>query len=227
MCAPVALGIATAATGVMGAVGQHQSAQAQANAQNTAAINNYKYQLKVRERNWDQTRYIYGRKIHQFNEEVSENRMAAARGYAAAQRNLNEKFKQAAFTNESRLATLVRSQGNFAAAGRTGRSADRLEMEQMMQFGRGRAAIGESLMSAQTGYRGSVENIRRQELSANNQAYEQVAIRPTPGVAPVRPTMMPGPNGLSLASGILGAGLSGFNTFDTLTPGGAFGQRVD
>lgn len=227
MCAPIALGVASAAAGAMGAVGQYQSASAQASAQNAAAINNYKYQLKVRERNWDQTRFIYGRKIAQFQEQVNENRLAAARGYAAAQRGMNEKFKQAAFSNESRLAKLVRSQGNFAAAGRQGRSTDRLEMEQLMQFGRGRAAIGEGLMSASTAFTSNVEGLRREQLSANRRAYENVAIRPMPTVAPAQPTMMPGPSGLSLASGLIGAASSGFSTYDTLTPGGAFGQRVD
>mgnify|MGYP001158243758 CR=1 FL=1 len=227
MCAPIALGAASLATGAVGAIGDYQSGQAQAAAANQAAANNYKYQLKVRSRNWDQQRHIYGQKISQFEEQVSENRLAAARGYAAAQRNMNEKFKQAAFSNESRLSRLVRSQGNFAAGDRAGKSADRLSMEQMMQFGRGRAAIGESLMSAQNNMIATNENIRRQELQANNKAYQQVAIRPQPGVAPVAPTMVPGPSGLSLAAGLLGAGSAGFNTYDQLTPGGAFGQRVD
>lgn len=227
MCAPVALGVAAAASGAMGAIGQHQSASAQASAQNAAATNNYKYQLKVRRRNWDQTRHIYGRKIAQFEEQVNENRLAAARGYAAAQRGMNEKFKQAAFSNESRLAKLVRSQGNFAAAGRQGRSTDRLEMEQLMQFGRGRAAIGEGLMSASTAFNSNVEGLRREQLSANRKAYENVAIRPMPTVAPAQPTMMPGPSGLSLASGLIGAASKGFSTYDSLTPGGAFGQRGD
>ncbi len=228
MCAPaVALGVASAAAGGIGAIGQHQSASAQASAQNAAAINNYKYQLKVRERKWDQTRHVYGRKIQQFEETVDENQMAAARGYAAAQRNLNNQFSQAAFNQEGRLAKLVRSQGNFAAAGRTGRSVDRLNAEQMMQYGRGNAVMAENLMSAQTGYRNKTEGLNRELLSANRKAYSDVAIAPQPGVAPVAPTMMPGPSGLSLAGDLLGAATSGVNAADQLKPGGLFGQRVD
>ena len=227
MCEPISLGIATAASGAMGAIGQQQSAQAQADAQNQSAVNNYKYQLKVRERKWDQTRHVYGRKIHQFNQTVDENQMAAARGYAAAQRNLNDQFSKAAFNNEGRLAKLVRSQGNFAAAGRTGRSVDRLNAEQMMQFGRGNAVMAENLMSAQTGFRNKTEGLNRELLSANRKAYSDVAIAPQPGVAPVAPTMTPGPSGLSLASGLLDAGMSGFNTADQLKAGGIFGQRVE
>ena len=211
----------------MGAVGQHQSASAQASAQNAAATNNYKYQLKVRERNWDNTRHVYGQKVFQYGQQLDENSMAAARAYSKAQLNLNEQYTKAAFKNEGNLAKLVRSRGNFAAAGRTGRSADRLSAEQMMQFGRGQAVMAENLMSARNLYNSTTMDTNRELLSANRKAYQNVAIAPQPTVAPVRPTMTPGPSGLSLASGLVGAATSGFNTFDTLTPGGAFGQRVD
>jgi len=227
MCEPISLGIATAASGAMGAIGSHQSASAQASAQNAAAINNYKYQLKVRERNWDQTRNVYSTKLHQYDQTIDENQMAAARGYQSAQMNLTEQFKQAAFSQESRLAKLVRSQGNFAAAGRTGRSADRLGAEQLMQFGRSNAVMAENLMTGQNKYNSATENIYRQQLSADRKAYSNVAIAPQPGVAPVRPVMTPGPSGLSLASGLLGAATSGVSTADQMTPGGLFGQRVD
>jgi len=227
MCEPISLGIASAASGAMGAIGSHQSASAQASAQNAAAINNYKYQLKVRERNWDQTRNVYSTKLHQYDQTIDENQMAAARGYQSAQMNLTEQFKQAAFSQESRLAKLVRSQGNFAAAGRTGRSADRLGAEQMMQFGRSNAVMAENLMTGQNKYNAATENIYRQQLSADRKAYSNVAIAPQPGVAPVRPVMTPGPSGLSLASGLLGAATSGVSTADQMTPGGLFGQRVD
>ena len=42
MCAPAALAVASFGASAMGAVGQHQSASAQAAAQNQAAIGNYK-----------------------------------------------------------------------------------------------------------------------------------------------------------------------------------------
>ena len=227
MCAPIALGAAAFGAQAIGAVGQHQSASAQAAAQNAAATNNYKYQLKVRERNWDNTRHVYGQKLHQYKQQVNENQLAAARAYSAAQMNLNEQYKSAAFNRENALSKLVRSQGNFAAAGRTGRSADRLRAEQMMQFGRGQAVVAENLMSAQSKYNQTTMAVNRDLLSTNRRAYQNVAIAPQPTVAPVAPTMTPGPSGLSLATGLLEAGTSGFNTYDQLTPGGAFGQRVD
>lgn len=227
MCAPVALGVASFATGALGAVGNYQSASAQASAQNAAAANNYKYQLQVRRRNWDNTKHVYGRKLFQYDQQLDENSLAAARAYSKAQLNLNEQYRQAAFRSEGNIAKLLRSQGNFAAAGRTGRSADRLNAEQLMQYGRGQAAIAENLMTARNKYFDNTMDTNRELLSANRRAYEKVAIRPMPTVAPAPPTMMPGPSGLSLAGGLLSAGMSGFNTYDSLTPGGAFGQRVD
>ena len=228
MCAPAAAvaGVQLAA-GAASAIGSHQSASAQANAANQAAINNYKYQLKVRSDNWDQARHIYGQKLFQHDQQISENRFAAARGYAAAQRNLNEKFRQAAFKNESRLAQLIKGQGNFAAAGRSGRSADRLDMEQLAQFGRGRARISEGLMTARNVFDEQGRTLNREQLRADQKSFQTVAINPKPTVAPVRPVMQSGPSGLSLAGDLLGAAGGAFGTYDTLTPGGAFGQRVD
>ena len=227
MCAPVALGIASFGASALGAVGQHQSASAQAAAQNAAATNNYKYQLKVRERNWDNTRHVYNRKLYQYGQQIDENSLAAARAYSSAQRNLDEQYKSASFKSEANLAKLIRSRGNFAAAGRTGRSANRLASEQMMQFGRGQAVIAENLVSGMNKYNQTTMGINRELLSSNRKAYEKVAIQPQPTVAPAQPVMTPGPSGLSLASGLVSAGTSGFNTYDSLTPGGAFGQRVD
>ncbi len=47
MCEPIS--IATGAMSAIGAVGQHQSASAAADAQNEASIRNYEHQLQVRE----------------------------------------------------------------------------------------------------------------------------------------------------------------------------------
>ena len=213
MCAPIALGVASAAAGAMGAVGQYQSASAQASAQNAAAISNYKYQLKVRERNWDQTRFIYGRKIAEFKNQLNENNLAAGKAYAGAQNRLNELYKQAAFKQQGMLSKLVQSQGKVAASGRSGRSADRVSAAMDRTYGMNLATQAESLTSAQRAYTNTTNLIRDQLRSRNNQAYQNVAIQPQPDVAPPRPVMTPGPSGLGLATGLLQAGISGFGAY--------------
>lgn len=222
MCAPIALGVAAAGVGAMGAIGQHQSASAQAAAQNKAAVGNYKYQLKVRERNWDRERYRYNRQLVQYDEQVAENSVAAQRAYAGEQLNLNNAYKKAAVKQQSNLITMMKNQGSSAVSGQAGKSARRLDSALVGEFGRSQAIAAESLMGAQMNYDDRVGSLRREQISANNKAYEKVAISPQAGVAPPPPVMTPGPSGLSLAAGLGQAALSGVSTANSLTPGGLF-----
>ena len=219
MCAPaVALGVASAGASALGAVGQHQSASAQASAQNAAATSNYKYQLKVRERSWDREVHRYGRQLHQYDSQLQENSMAGQRAYAGAQRKLNSVYQQASFKQQANLVNLLKGSGNMAAAGRTGRSATRLDNQIVSQFGRNQAIAAESLMGAGFNYNRQVEDVQREVDSSNKQAYEKVALAPQAGIAPPPPVMTPGPSGLGLAAGLIGAGVSGYQTYNDLKP---------
>ena len=223
MCEPISttslvLGGLSAASGAASAVGSHQSASAQANAANSAATSNYKYQLKVRERNWDRERFRYNRQLVQYDTQVAENSMAAQRAYAGEQTKLNNIYKSAAVKQQSNLVALLQNSGKGAAAGRVGRSAQRLDSDLVGQFGRSQAIAAESLMGAQMAYDDRTEALRREQIGANNKAYEQVAINPQAGVAPPPPVMTPGPSGLSLAAGLDEAGVGGYNTYKSLNP---------
>ena len=217
MCAPV-LAVASLASGVMGAVGQHQSASAQASAQNAAATSNYKYQLKVRERNWDREVHRYGRQLHQYDSQLQENSMAGQRAYSGAQRKLNSIYQQASFKQQANLVNLLKGSSGAASRGMTGRSAQRLDNDIVSQFGRNQAIAAESLMGANFAYDRQVEATQREINSANTQAYEKVALAPQEGVAPPPPVMTPGPSGLGLAAGILDAGIGAVGTYNKLSP---------
>ena len=214
MCAPLALGAATLATGAASSISKYQSAQAQTAAANRGAVNNYKYQLKMRSRNWDATRYRYGQQIADYKQALSDNSDAANRAYAAEQERLNNVFRSAKFNQQAKLIELVRNQGKTAAANRSGRSALRIEQDMAGIYGRGQATVGESLFSAQKAFASRGEGIRRQLLSANNKAYSNVAVAPQPGIAPPAPIMQTGPSGLDLALGIVEAGVAGYSTYD-------------
>ena len=73
--------------------------------------------------------------------------------------------------------------------------------------------MAESLLGAQQAYTTRTDSIRRELIGAQNQAFSQVAYAPEPGVAPPPPTMTPGPSGLSLASGLLGAAVSATGSY--------------
>ena len=216
MCEPISLGIATAASGAMGAIGSHQSASAQANAANAAASSNYKYKLKVRERSWDRERHRYGTQLQQYKNAVNENSLAAQRAYASAQTKLNEKFADAAFRNQGMAVKMLESSGQLAAKGRTGKSAQRAQSASMAAFGRNQATLTESLLSATIGTNEKNNSLRRELISSNNKAYSKVAIAPQQDIAPPPPTMTPGPSGLALAGGLIAAGTSGFTTYENL-----------
>ena len=213
MCAPVALGVASAVAGGIGAVGQHQSASAQASAQNAAATSNYKYQLKVRERNWDRTRYQYNTKLAQYKEGVNQNQLAAARAYSGEQSRLNEIYKKASFDTQARLGKLIANSGKAAALNATGKSAERASNQVNRMYGMNQAIQQESLNSAQMAFRSRTDAIRNQLKSDNNKAYQNVAIQPMPGVAPPPPVMTPGPSGLGLVGGLLSSAVSGYGTY--------------
>jgi len=213
MCSPTAVGVMSFGASALGAVGQHQSASAAAAAQNEAAVGNYKYQLKVRENNWERERERYTAQKAQYQAQTQENQIAAQRAYASEQNRLNSIYQSASFGQQDQLVKLAQGSGVQAAAGRRGRSATRLDTDIVSQFGRNQAIMSESLLGAQFAARTRTDNINRALVSANNQAYSNVAYAPEVGVAPPTPVMRSGPSGLSLAAGLAGAAVDGASTY--------------
>ena len=73
--------------------------------------------------------------------------------------------------------------------------------------------MSESLLGAQQAYTTRTDGIRRELIGAQNKAFSDVAYAPEPGVAPPPPTMTPGPSGLGLMAGVLGAGVGAVSSF--------------
>ena len=99
--------------------------------------------------------------------------------FAGEQQKLNNIYKQAAFKQQASLVKLTQGSDQMAAAGRTGRSAQRLDNQIVSQFGRNQAIAAESLTGAGNAFRNTVGAIRRQQISDNNEAYENVAVNYT------------------------------------------------
>lgn len=222
MCAPVALGVASFASGALGAVGQYQSGQAQAAAANANAMSSYRHQLAMhyRQNAGLQSRYKLAKS--QYKEQTYENTRAAQTAYTNEQRRVNEAFKQAAYANEGMFIDLMRKQGVVDAAGRSGKSASRIETDVMSQFGRNQALLSENLINAQQSQTIRNRAIRDQLRSQNNQAFSNVAIGPQLGIAPPKPVMQSGPSGLSLLAGLGSAAVGGFGTYKDLKAPGVF-----
>ena len=253
------LGGLSAGTSALGAIGQYQQGQQQATRANTVAeynrlyqnqvnqqnylnqqaqvraanqgrVNAYVHQLQIRDQNFRRDKALYESDVQGYYAEVADNQFAAQEGYARAQRQLNEVFKQAAFEEQGSLIELLESTG-AAASGRTGRSAQRIDNAVMAKWGRNNAVKAASLSSSKEGYQQAVQDIDRQMRDANAAAFDEVAFAPKPDMMPLKPQLLAdptppmaapgtipvqGPSGLSLATGLLGAGLDGYNTYQGL-----------
>ena len=210
MCSPIAA--IGAGFSALGAVGQHQSASAAASAQNEASIRNYEHQLLVRENKHMQKLSAWANDRSVFSGKVQENFTAADKSYAAAQTVLNQEFDKAVVENQGAFAKLMKSQGMIntqVTAG--GKSKERMGVMAMAALGRNQAIKSQSLTRATEAFETKGENIRDKQISANNQAYQKVALRPVEGVAPPQPVMQEGPSGLSLMAGIGNAVVGGFS----------------
>lgn len=216
MCAPAAIGVVSAASGIAGSIGSHQSAQAQADAANASTMRQWRDANKRRKASWQRESLRYDYQKLQYKQETNAINESLGRAYTGQQLALNEQFKKAAFNNQAQVQQLLKLQGTTAAMGRTGRSAQRLEDGMLAQFGRNQAIQAESLASARQGYRSQVDVLRAQAEGDRRRAFSSVAMQPVAGVAPSPPVMQAGPSGLSLAAGIGSSIASGFSTYNDL-----------
>lgn len=220
MCEPVS--IISGVLGAAGSVAGHAQQQNATNAANAGRVANYKHQLKVRENNWIRATSDWENDKINYEESVADSSFAAQEGYARAQRQLNEQFKAAAFSEQGYMIKLLESTGQMAASGRTGRSAQRIDDSMMAAFGRNNASKAASLASSKEGYQQQVEDIRRQQRDENETAFDQVAFAPMPDMAPQKPQMEKGPSGLGLALGLAGAGVGAYQQHQSLQAPNAF-----
>jgi len=214
VCNPVALGVASFGSSALGAIGAHQSAQAQADAANEAAINNYNYQVAVRENKWRQTLTIWNQKRIQYKKGLAENALALNRGDVQVQDSLNRAYQQAKLQGSADTIDLLKKQGVFQARGTNqGQSADKIERSILAEYGLKNAMRANSLaMSRMQAYEAG-NDLRRKAESDLNNMYSKVALQPVQGVAPVVPTMQAGPSPLSLIGALGSAAVGGISTY--------------
>jgi hypothetical protein len=209
VCAPV-LGVLSAAQGAFGAISGFQQTQAQ----NKAAIEQYKYALAQRKHDWMNRLSVWGHKRVDYFNQKDENYSAAGRAYAAEQTKLNEAYQSAAFQQQGALAELIQGRGSIAATGRTGRSVKKMDQAMLAAYGRNNATVAANLASARNAMIRKNEQTRQELRGANNKAWSEVALAPVLGVAPPKPQLTDGRGQLAL--GLLGAAVSGIGAFKSM-----------
>jgi hypothetical protein len=203
-------------SGIMGAVGSHQQAQAQADYQNESARRNYEYANRQRALDWQNQLSVWAVKRNEYQQQVGENFSAADRAYASEQTRLNEQYEAAALQKQDMMAQLIGLTGTNNASERSGRSVQRLDTAALAAFGRNNAIISKNLTSARSAMIQRTYDNTLQLDAANRRAYSNVAVAPTAGIAPPQPVMVAGPSGMGLAAGILGGVASGIGAFNSL-----------
>lgn len=183
MCAPAII------PGVISSVASGVGGIMQTNAANATAVQQYQQQLKIRKLQWEAQRAGWNNRVVDYKLALDSNQDAAGRAWASEQYKLNEQFQDAAFRNQDMVAQLVQAQGQLGASEQTGRTAQRLQMEQLAAFGRNNAIMAESLASARGATAQRNEGIRQQMISANNQAWSNVSMAPMPDMAPAAPQL--------------------------------------
>ena len=103
---------------------------------------------------------------------------AASRAYGIEQYNQSQRLKQAAFQG-LRLDRALAKSGGTAAAGKSGRSAQRLDQNVENAFVRNQNMIAQNLLTAEETRQYRELGIADRLQSQRNRAYSQVAIAPT------------------------------------------------
>ena len=210
MALPAVLAGLSFATSALGAVGSYQQGQAA----NRAATRNYEYQNKVREAEWRQRLSIWGTQRVQFSREIDASNLAAQQAYTDAQTSLNRTWQSAILQNEQDVIDSLKAEGDIEASaaerGVGGVSVRRAVRSNLATLGRRQAMRSRFLTESEERFNRSNERIRQALIGRQNKLYSQVAIQPTPDVAPPAPVLQN--NTFGLLAGLAGAAVDGFST---------------
>ena len=194
------------ATSLFGSMGSRRAAKRR----NKARKENWEHQLRVRKQGWYQNLSIWGAQRNKYFIDINENDLAAQRGYAQAQTQINNAFAEAAQANEGALIKYLQGSGKLAAAGKTGRSIKRIAALDLGAMERTAGRRYYQLTKSRESFKEITENIRRQQMSQRNQLHANVAFAPVPDLPPPAPKL----EAESLGMGdYLKAGFSGLSGY--------------
>lgn len=196
---------------VAGQIGGFMGQQNATNAANKARIEQYKYQLKIRQKKWASVLQDYTARRGQYDFGMKAADRSAARAYGAGMYNQSQAYKAANVQLLGLTRALAASTGSAAAAGKTGSNAARSDRMAEANFVRNQAMLAQNLLSGAEAQSMNDLNIQDQLTSRRNQLYSTVQFAPEQPLAPMAPQMAAGPNPLGLMAGIGSTIVGGIN----------------
>ena len=227
MCNPVAVAGAKAGGKALGQIGEFQQQRAQTKAVNKGRANQYKNQLAMRELKYNTDVAAYNTRISDYNVGNLERADAASLAYQAAQGQLNETNRAAAYSSLGAAQGLAAAQGRAAARGVSGQSAALEQQSLMAAFGRDQALTMDNLLRARYAYDRGAARTRNKLMSANRQAYNKIGATPIAGIAPPKPVFQKGPSGLALVGNLAATAASGVGDAYSMSDAGNGGSWFD
>ncbi len=222
----LAIGVAKAAPGLLNAQGE----KAKIRARNKAKREQYDFLLQQRKRDWQNQLSIWGAKRNKYTIDVTENDLAAHRGYAQAQAGLNAVYDQAAQNNEAALIKFLNKHGTLAAKGRTGRGVGRINVMELAEMERKQGREFHRITKSREAYLANIEQIEGKARSRRRGLRSQLGFAPVPQLAPPPPIMedenVTGKIAAAALEGIF-AGLSSGVTAPGIPTGGEEGGETD
>ena len=230
------MGVISAATGIAGAIGQHQAQSAAVKRQNQIQQQEYTRQLQISERNdlIKKNKHAADLKAHATAQndvlrQQEANQLEANRAKQAASRQLKEKQTEVAFERQANLAQKIQATGQILSTGRTGQSMLLETLQTERELGTQAAMMEQSLFDANAAYGNEIFGVNMRHWGADNDANNSLPPTPTAQGAsfiPNKPIKAKGPSGLSLMAGIGGAVMGGVSTYRSFG-GTAFDAKKD
>ena len=220
----LAIGVAKAAPGLLNAQGE----KARIRARNKAKREQYDFLLQQRKRDWQNQLSIWGAKRNKYTLDVTENDLAAHRGYAQAQAGLNAVYDQAAQNNEAALIKFLNKHGTLAAKGRTGRGVGRINVMELAAMEREQGREFHKITKSREAYLANIEQIEGKARSRRRGLRSELGFAPVPQLAPPPPQMesenVTGKIAAAALEGIFAGLSSGVTAPGTPTGGGKGGS---
>ena len=221
MCEPVsiALGVASAAGGMMQAKAQHNAAKAAAQRQNQINELNYRNNLNIAAAKDQAKARDYDRKLAAaaaaqtaLAQQKQLNVQERNRASIAAQQKLEEVGTEIAFEQQAAIIKQIQAQGTVLASQQSGQSMLLSLMETERALGFEDAQLSASMVDANKAYRIAeygfdLDNYTADVMATNRLPAAPVA--PTASFMPIKEPKVQGPSGLGLMGGMLSAAAGG------------------